>query len=222
MPFAILGGSFAALQEPILDVLVLFWYPMSDYLVAFNAFGRDVPWFVVVGYGWYVGGLPYLVYRMIGNGIQPNALWKLFGIIMLIDLVGISVPVLMGVCGFYGNQPYDIWGYPLWWAGLDGAHPMLGGLVLYWLVPKLPKMWQPLAIFMTPAILLGAVSGAAVWPIALALNTDLPTPIMYLAGAATFALGSTLVAVSVYLLGLLRKSEHAVAQDAAYAVAPSA
>ena len=207
LPLAIAGGLLSALQEPILDVLVLFWYPTSDSLVAFSAFGRDVPWFVVIGYGWYVGGLPYLVYRMIDNGIQPRSFWKLFVAIMAIDMVGISVPVLMGVCGFYGNQPYDIWGYPFWWAGLDGAHPMLGGLVLYWLVPKLPKPFQPLAVFLTPAILLGAVSGATVWPIALALNTGLSTAMVQLAGAATFVLGTMLVAASVLRLSGVRRNQ---------------
>jgi len=201
LPLAMLGGGLAALQEPILDILVLVYYPVTDYLVAFQAFGRNVPWMAPIGYMWYVGGLPYLVYRLMGKGFVGKQLWWVFVGVIVIDCVAITAAfVWTGVGGFYGNQPFDIWGYPFWWAGIDGAQPLMGGLVLYWLVPRLKRGWhKALAAVVMPPLTLGATSGAVVWPVALVLNTDQPPLMMHVGGAATFALGCILVWVCVFL-----------------------
>jgi hypothetical protein len=214
LPLVMLGGLLAALQEPILDILVLVWYPVTDYLVAFKAFGRHVPWLVPIGYVWFVGGLPYLVYRLLCVGIYGRRLWWVFACIMVIDCIAITAAfVLAGVGGFYGKQPFNLWGYPFWWAGLDGAQPIVGGVGLYWLVPRLNKGWQKaLAAVLMPTMSLGATSGAVVSPIALALNTDQPRHIMHLAGAATFALGCMLVWVCVFLSEAERNSCSPVAE----------
>lgn len=192
LPLVLVGGAISALVEPILDNVVLFWYPPRVETEAFYAFGRSVPWYVVIGYAWYCGGLLYFVYRHFQGGVSSRRIWVIFGAIMLVDSLAISLIVQLGQAGFYGEQPFNVGGYPLWWAGIDGSLPVVGAALLFHLVPRLHG-WRRVFLLVVPAVNVGLVAGATDWPVSLALNSAWPAVATWLAGASTFALCCGLV-----------------------------
>jgi hypothetical protein len=201
LPVALIGGAAAALIEPIIDVLALVWYPRSDYLIFIEAFGRDVPLLAPLGYAWYVGGLAYLVYRLLVLGVRGQIWWWIFTVIFIFDCVAISIAVFMDLLGFYGNQPFYLWGYPLWWAAIDSPQPLIAGLMMYWFLPRLQHTRTKLLfVFLVPPISMGAITGAAIFPVALALNTAQSGLLSYVGGGATLALGTFVAWICITLM----------------------
>jgi hypothetical protein len=190
--YLLAGGAIAGCLEPFLDNVVLFWYPPHQHLVAFHAIGRTVPLFVPIGYAWFCGSLLYLVARIFQRGVRERDVWALLGAVAVIDFVAIGLTSWLGIAGFYGSPPFDIGGYPLWWAAFDGTDVILGGAIVYYLLPRLPgrsRLWLLLA----PPFALGIATGAVGWPITTALNTPFGTAGKWLAGTVTIGLGLVVV-----------------------------
>jgi hypothetical protein len=193
LPLLLLGGFLSAVMEPVLDNLILYWYPPHNSLQAFDAWGRSIPWFVPIGYAWYCGALPYVAFRIFERGTSTRRIWQLLGAVVLVDALAISTAGWLGTSGFYGNQPFNPWGtYPLWWPAVDGPHVMVGGAILCLLVPRLRGRSRAVLVAV-PTLTLALVTGLCTWPIALALNSgwsDVPT---HIAGAVTLVIGGALV-----------------------------
>lgn len=196
LPLLLAGGAISALYEPVFDNLILYWYPPHNSFQAFAMWGRSIPWFVPIGYAWFCGALPYLAYRIYRRGVTARQVWQLLAVVMVIDAVAISTAGWLHTSGFFGSQPFNLWGeYPLWWAGIDGPHVIVGGAILYLLIPRLQG--RSLAVLLlVPTFTLGLIAGVCAWPVALALHSgwsDVPT---HIAGALTFAFGMALVWVA--------------------------
>jgi hypothetical protein len=192
LPLLLAGGALSSLLEPFLDNVVLVWYPVHQNLGAYHAFGRTIPIFVPIGYAWFCGGLLYLTARIYERGVSARAVWAVLGAVVAIDFVAIGLTTWIGVMGFYGQPPLKIAGYPLWWAAFDGSDVILGGAVVFLLLPHL-KGRGLLWLLVIPSLVLGAVSGAVGWPITTALNSQWSTSAKILAAAMTIALGCSIV-----------------------------
>ena len=94
LPLVLCGVALvAAFNEPIYDILGKIVYA-EDNPMAFHAFGRSVPWFLVIGYLPWVGLAPYLVYRAMESGVSRRRLHivaaALFGSVMCVEIMGNS------------------------------------------------------------------------------------------------------------------------------------
>jgi hypothetical protein len=221
LPLLLAGGAISALYEPVFDNLILYWYPPHNSFQAFAMWDRSIPWFVPIGYAWFCGALPYLAYRVYRRGVTARQVWLLLAAVMVIDAAAISTAGWLGTSGFFGNQPFNLWGkYPLWWAGIDGPHVIVGGAILYLLIPRLQG--RSLAVLLlVPTVTLGLIAGVCAWPVALALHSgwsDVPT---HIAGAATFALGMGLVWLATQVVaGGRAVPAAAIAEDGTRLVTP--
>ena len=204
----LLGGSIACLWEPIVDVLGLVYIREGANLTTFASMGRDFPLFINFVYVWYVGGLAYLAYRVYQNGITTKQLFMLYALDACIN-IGLESPgVLMGAYEYYGPQPLNFWGLPLWWVTVNPVMPMLIGAVIYRLSPYLTG-WRVLAIAMVIPMADGAVNAATAWPVWTALNLDAPLVVTHLAAAVT--LGLALFMVWMISLAVARDDEPHIA-----------
>jgi hypothetical protein len=194
------GGAIAAVCEPVFDNLVLFWYPPHQQLEAFHAFGRTIPICVVIGYAWFCGGLPYLAFRLFQRGISVRGVWALAGIVLLIDFLAIGLTSWIDIAGFYGGQPFDVAGYPLWWGAVDTANVALGGAVLYYLVPRLRGV-RRLYLLLIPTWVTGATAVAVGGPVSIALNSRWSMAGKVIAALATIGLGLGIVDLVARRLG---------------------
>ncbi|HYF27527.1 MAG TPA: hypothetical protein VD931_17430, partial [Baekduia sp.] len=156
LPFLLLGGALSGLMESWLDNVVLVGYPPEQNLPVLESFGRAVPIFVPIGYAWFCGGLLYLTARALRRtGTTARKVWAIFGAVALVDFVAIGLSAWIGVLEFFGDPPLEVLGYPLWWAGIDGLHVVLGGALVLVLLDHLHGRAQAWLV-LVPSVALGA------------------------------------------------------------------
>ena len=154
----------------------------------FDAMGRTVPIFVPIGYAWFCGGLLYFTARFYERGVTARQVWGILGLVVVVDFIGIGLPTWLGLLGFFGDPPMNIFGYPLWWAAIDGVDVILGGAVVYFLLPVL-KGRQQLWLVLVPPVMIGLSAGAVGWPVSTAINSGWSTGAKWAAATVTIGLG---------------------------------
>lgn len=197
--YCLVGGLLAATFEPLVDVLGLVYLREQGALGTFTVLDRTMPLYIVFVYPWFVGGLGYLAYKLFARGVTMRdlfALWALdFGINMALETPGI----LAHTYGYYGHQPFNFWGFPLWWGFVNPVMPMLAGALIYRLRPYLDNAWKLLAVIPLIPMADGIANAAAAWPMWAVLNQDDVSYVWtYLASLVTLGLA----AMCVWMIGL--------------------
>ncbi|KRA37765.1 MULTISPECIES: hypothetical protein [unclassified Nocardioides] len=195
----LVGGGIACLFEPIVDTLGLCYIREGAHLTTFTSMGRDFPLFINFVYIWYVGGLAYLAYRIFSNGVTVKGLFQLYLMDVFINIWLESPGVLMGAYEYYGPQPMNLWGLPLWWVFVNPIMPLTAGALIYRLKPYLPGWRIALVIPFIP-MADGIGNGAAAWPVWTALNLDAPLWVTHLAFLMTVGLALTCVWVLSFVV----------------------
>jgi hypothetical protein len=217
LPALLLGGLLSGLMESWLDNVVLVGYPPEQRLPALQSFGRSVPIFVPIGYAWFCGGLLYVTARYLLRGNATGAtVWRLYGLVAIVDFLAIGLSSWIGVLEFYGDPPMKVAGYPIWWAGIDGLHVVLGGILTAVLLQHLRGARQWWLVFV-PSIVLGAASGTVGWPISTALNSSWGDPAKYACACASICLSLVVVhflASNVHRLPSRAACDHLPARQA--------
>ena len=192
LAYCLIGGGVACLFEPIVDTLGLCYIRQEATLTTFSAMGRDFPLFINFVYIWYVGGLAYIAYRIYATGVTRKGLFQLYVIDVFINIWLESPGVLMGAYEYYGPQPLNFWGLPLWWVCVNPIMPMAAGALIYRLAPHLPGWRLALVIAFIP-MADGMANGATAWPMWTALNLDVSLFVSHLAWLVTLGLALTAV-----------------------------
>jgi hypothetical protein len=187
------GGAFAMFMEPIVDVLGQVWFPRQGQWVLFETWGRPIPWFIVV-YIWYVGGQSVITFRSLERGAVARDIWKLYGIFFVANLICETPGLYMDLYTYYGRQPLNFFRLPLLWPVVNSMMPILAGTLVYLLRPYM-KGWRVLGVIPLIPAADGAANIAAAWPTWSALNTRLPTAVIWVAGCGTIALASLMIHV---------------------------
>jgi len=203
----ILGGTVAAVFEPIVDVLGLVFFPRQGAWVAFETMGRPMPLLIAFVYPWYVGGQGYLAYRLFRRGIDRRGVFQLWAIFFAVNIALETPGLIANVYTYYGRQPFDFWGFPLWWGFVNPVMPLIAGALIVRLRPYLGSGWRLLGIIPLIPIADGVANAATAWPMWATLNTDLPSVATY--AAAIVTLGLALYAVWIISLVVARPAEQA-------------
>ena len=166
------GGAIAIFLEPIVDVLGFCYFPSKGQWTGLRAFERDIPIYMWAVYSWFVGGQGYLFYpRFRDRQCTKGRLWKLYGLLIVVNAVLELPGLLMGVYTYYGHQPFAVFGFPLWWPAVNAIMPITAGLAASVLVPHATAFGK-LIILPLPAMADGAVNGAIAWPVWVSLSWD--------------------------------------------------
>jgi hypothetical protein len=199
------GGLLATGFEPLLDLAAGVWYPSRGGIVAFTAAGTRIPLFVPLYYIWIIGGQAYLCWRAFNRKASVRDLWKLAALIAVVDLVTESFGVPIGAYGYFGQQPLNPYGFPLWYPMVNTVAPMLAGAIFHVLLPRLParQRWiLPLAIPVGWAM---ACAGAG-FPVWMSLHSDWPIWAAHIACAVTFVLGYFVMTICFAMTDSPRRS----------------
>ena len=190
------GGTICILFEPVVDVLGLVLFPRENQWVGLETFGRPIPMFMYPVYSWFVGGQAFLVWYLLNKGMSRQQLWKFWLTVMGINVVLETPGLLMDVYTYYGDQPFNPWGLPLWWPPVNSTMPIVAGYLVWRMTPKLTG-WRMLAVIPMIPMADGMANGAIAWPVWTALNTNLGFAATYPAAVAVFALA----ALAVWVMG---------------------
>jgi hypothetical protein len=198
--YCLIGGAIAVIWEPIVDVLGQCWLPArGQHWEAFTLLGRHVPLMMPFVYAWFVGGQGYLFYRIFQHGIDRRQVFQLWGAVFVVNILLESPGVIAGVYTYYGKQPFDIWGFPLWWGFINPLMPMIAGALIYKLRPHLSGAGEALAIVAIIPMADGVANAAAGWPVIAALNTDVGYVGTWIASLITLGLAAFIV----WIVGLV-------------------
>jgi hypothetical protein len=197
--FCLIGGGIACLFEPIVDTLGLCYIREGAVTTTFSSMGRDFPLFINFVYIWYVGGLAYLAYRIYSTGVTRKQIFQLYLIDVFINIFLESPGVLMGAYEYYGPQPLNFWGLPLWWVCVNPLMPMTAGALIYRMRPHLPEWRLALVIAFIP-MSDGIANGAVAWPVWTALNLHASLWVTHFAWLVTLGLALTYVWVLSFVV----------------------
>jgi hypothetical protein len=186
------GGAVCYLNEPIDDLLGLVWYPRPGQWVAFTTFS-PVPWWGLFVYILFFGAVPYLALRsMQRHGVTVRSTWTWFAAFFILDAL-IEQPIIhSGLYHYYGNPPFELLGFPLYWMFINAGGPMLEATLIL-AAPRFfhgPKALLVVALGMVTDI---ACSTSVGWPVFSALNAQAAEPIKWGAALSTMALGVLLI-----------------------------
>jgi hypothetical protein len=206
--YCILGGALAASFEPVVDVLGLVFLKERGALGTFTILDRTMPLYICFVYPWYVGGLGYLAYKLFKRGVTMRDLLLLWAADFIVDVVLESPGILAGTYLYYGHQPFNIWGFPLWWGFVNPVMPMVAGALIFHIRPHLDAPWKLPAIIACIPVADGVANGATAWPMWAALNqANVSYVWTYLASFVT--LGLALFSVWVIGLSVVGRGESA-------------
>ncbi|PKZ62943.1 hypothetical protein CYJ73_24300 [Gordonia terrae] len=193
--FACAGAFVCALNEPFYDILGQIVYA-EDHLTAYNGFGRDIPWFLVVGYIPWVGLLPCFVAKMMSTGVSRRSLHLLALGSCISVIVVETLGNLLDGWDYYGEAPLKF----LVVAPQLAPVPIVGGLLIYSLAYLFTGWRRAGVAFAVSTVALPMVFAGASWPLYVGLNFDLPMwldwilAVAMLGLTAAFVVGATSIA----------------------------
>jgi hypothetical protein len=196
-----IGGAFAALFEPVADILSCLYFPAIGQHTAFSALGRPIPWALVFAYPWFVGGQGYLAYKLFTKGVTPKGIWQVWGLFAACNVLVETPGVLTGFHAYYGHQPFNFWGFPLWQAAVQSIMPMLAGALIYAVHSRLGDGWRLIAIVPLIPMADGMVNAGLALPIWLTLGSNASLAATYISGVLTIGMAAVAVWVLTVLLG---------------------
>lgn len=201
--FCLIGGAVASLFEPFVDVMGLVYLPEHGAMGTFSLLGRRMPLFVPIMYPWYIGGLAYLVCRQFESGVTTARVFKLWGTMAVINFVLEAPGLLTHVYTYYGKQPLNLWGQPLWWGGVNAFTALVAGALVFGAKRFLGSGWALAGVVPLIFIAEGTSNAGTAWPMYAALNDgDLSYAWTY--GACFVTIG--LVVYGVWLIARMAQA----------------
>ena len=205
----VLAGVVACLLEPTLDVLSMCWYARDNVAVAFTGFGISLPLFCVIGYGFFYGVQAYSGLVLLERGADRKTMWRLYAGWWCVNYILEFIGTHLHAYTYYGPQPFSVFGVPLWFMFINTAMAILSGTVFFVAKPILHgfgALWSvPLLTSTYGALYLGTC-----WPIFLALHSDVPAFVQWVAAAVSIALALLTVHVTLGVADSVRNPASAV------------
>jgi hypothetical protein len=182
----LVGGYVCSFNEAMVDVLGHCFFPV-DGVIAYTAFGRPVPAWVVLAYIVFFGGLSYLMALAFKRGASHRTMWLAIAVFGVLNVL-LEIPMLRaGLYVYYGNQPFAVGGFPLSWLVINSLGSLFGAVMivrLSWFFTgprQLLLVFVPFATYMASWVL--AMPHFAI------TNTDMPNGVRLAAAALSMALG---------------------------------
>lgn len=185
---ACVGAAVCALNEPIYDILgKLVYAQVPDAYVAYEAFGREIPWTLVIGYVPWVGLVPYLVYRLMARGTSRRTIQLIgLGLGLSVLLVEVMNSVWLGNWQYYGEVPLRgvLAGGVIQMASM----PLLAALLYLMLDRPSGQLRRVVLGIIVPSISLPMAFAATSWPIYFSNYAALPAWVDWAAAGVAVAL----------------------------------
>lgn len=207
----LIAGAFAGLLEPVVDVNGLMYLPEKGAIRAFTLYDRAMPLFVITAYSGYFAVLAYVAYRVLSTRPTISRVLQMYAGMVVFNVAFETPAVLLGVYSYYGDQPLDFWGFPLWWGIVN---PLASIFVATFIVATRGRLRSAVRLAaIVPLLPLsdGAANGAAASPMWLALNSGLGMGWKYVAAGITAVIAFCLVRGMAWLnLILTQPSTYAI------------
>jgi hypothetical protein len=193
--YCVLGGALSCIFEAIVNLLGGMIYAEDGIWTAYSTFGRQIPWLIPLAYSWFMGGQAYYCYRRFERGISRRDVFRMWAVFCVIDAVIETPGLLAGVYTYYGEQPWNFWGFPFWYAWANSLTPVVAGAVIFKL-REYHTGWKQLSVIILIPMAEGLSYAATCWPVWSTLNT-------HLGYRATYPASLLNLALTLYLLWMV-------------------
>lgn len=185
--FAWLGGWIVWLGEPMLDTMGHLWWPTNLPGPALEAWDLSVPFLIPPCYVFFISMTGYFAYRMFLRGVTVKGFFLVWLAVASTDLA-LEIPgTAADVYRYYGDQPFDVFDFPMHWAWVNGTTMVSVGFVLWLLAPHLRGGKRALLLLAPSLGFLGAY-GIVSWPAFLSINIDVSPLAMHVIDLGSLAL----------------------------------
>jgi hypothetical protein len=183
----LVGGYVCSFNEATVDVLGHCFFPV-DGVIAYTAFGRPIPVWVVLAYIVFFGGLSYVMAFAFKRGASRRTMWLGIAVFGVLNVL-LEIPMLRaGLYVYYGYQPFAIDGFPLSWLVINSLGSLFGAVVIVRLSWFFTGARQLLLVFVPFAAYMA--SWVLAMPHFAITNTDMPNGVRMAAAALSLALGA--------------------------------
>jgi hypothetical protein len=107
---------------------------------------------------------------------------------------------------YYGNQPLNIWGFPLWAAAVQSIMPMVAGALIYVLRSRVGDSWKLLAVIPLVPMADGLVNAGLDLPMWTTMGRNMSLGANYVGAALTIGMAALAVWVLTATLGRPEKA----------------
>lgn len=189
-----ISAVICSLNEPIFDILGKITYAENNP-IAFTAFGRSIPWFLVIGYIAWVGLFPYVIAGWMAAGWSNRRLYVV-SVLGTLSVVGTEiVNRFLHGWKYYGDPPLQFFGGVAAMASV----PLVAGFLLYALAFPATGLRRVLAGLFIPLLSLPMMFASTGLPLYIALYSNLPPVFNYIAVVALLVLIAAAVIGTVHL-----------------------
>ena len=164
------GGLVTCVFEPMIDILGMCYFPAKGQWTVFTIYDRPIPFFIPIVYAFFVGGLGYVCYRFFSRGVTVGRVWRLWTVLFLMTTLVETPGIVAGVYRYYGEQPFNFWGLPLWWSVVNAFIPLAAGAFVFYFKPWLTG-WRIIGVIAIVPMTDGFGYGGIAWPVFSALNS---------------------------------------------------
>ncbi len=191
-------------------MLGLVYLTENGSIGTFTLLDRTMPLFVPVIYPWYIGGFAYLTCRLMQQGITRKNFLALWGGFVLVNFALEAPGLLTDVYSYYGAQPFNLWGHPMWWGCANAFTAIAAGSAVYGFTRLFPQGgWATAGVIPLIFVAEGLSNAGAGWPMYATLN-DASLGYAYTYPAALITVG--IIVYCVWLIGTA--AERVAAADA--------
>ena len=155
------AGALTVFFEPYPDLLGAAVFPEVDQVPWISTFGRMIPMYIGLTYLFYWAPAWLTILPQFQRGISARRFWGICGAMVVATCAIELVPLRFGLWTYYGEQPFRIGGFPLWWAFINGHSFIASAVVLVLLLRVLPTNRQFVIVPVMPAGVLGSHTGGA-------------------------------------------------------------
>lgn len=194
----LIAGGVAVLNEAIVDILGLCWFPQHGTWPLYEAWGVKIPWWMLPVYVWYVGGQAFYTYQRFEQGITTAGLFKLYLTFAMVNAVLETPGLWLGVYAYYGDQPFVFLKFPYWWTFCNALMPMTMATLVF-AARDVLQGYRQLAIVPMGLMSAALTNGAIAPPVWIALNSDAGPVLTHLAALLSLGL-ALLVAYGLSLM----------------------
>jgi hypothetical protein len=212
---ACVGALICALNEPIYDVLGKLVYARapSGY-IAYTAFGRHIPWTLVIGYVPWVGLVPYILSRQMAGGASRSRL-HLIALGLTVSVGVVEIVNALWLHGWRYYAPYSARGVLAGGIIQMSSIPIVCGFLFYVFAERVSGVRRALLGIVIPTMALPLVMAATSWPLYVSNYAEIPQWLRWAAAALAIAFCVLAVLAVTYMAERWRGREAAPGAGAA-------
>lgn len=181
------GGIICSFNEPIVDIMGRCYFAEQGSWDVYEMFGRTMPVWLIGAYVVYFGGLSWLTSRALQKRPSRSQVYKGLLAFAVVDLLLEYPNLAAGMYTYYGDQPFELFGFPLAWLTINESGALLAAVLLVKFGHLLQgsRQWA--------ILLLPVVTNFCGWVISLphfyTINTNAPDVVKWAGSALAMGIG---------------------------------